>query len=89
MENVGDTPVSFSWKVQQPFFIEPATGHLDPGESLMCKVGAVGVLWSKLQRSAGSNAACAKMLQGQLYTVGPSLCRQEACMTWLVLQHMA
>lgn len=36
--NVGDAGLLFSWKLQQPFAVVPATGQLGPGQTLVCEV---------------------------------------------------
>lgn len=38
IRNIGDAMLQFSWKIQEPFAIEPAGGQLAPGQTLHCEV---------------------------------------------------
>jgi hypothetical protein len=40
ISNTGDTPLSFNWKVEAPFRVEPPTGQLQAGAQLACKVSS-------------------------------------------------
>jgi hypothetical protein len=38
MKNVGDAPLHYSWKVEDPFAVLPADGQLHPGQTVLCQV---------------------------------------------------
>lgn len=40
IKNVGDAGLQFSWKLQEPFAVVPASGQLAPGQTLVCEVCA-------------------------------------------------
>jgi hypothetical protein len=43
IKNVGDAGLHFTWKLQEPFGIVPASGQLAPGQTLVCEVSSVGL----------------------------------------------
>jgi hypothetical protein len=40
IKNVGDAGLHFSWKLQEPFAVVPASGQLVPGQTLLCEVSS-------------------------------------------------
>lgn len=40
IKNIGDAPLRYSWRVEDPFAVVPADGQLYPGQTVMSQVGA-------------------------------------------------
>lgn len=45
IRNVGDAVLRFTWKLEEPFAIVPATGQLAPGQTLTCEVSVGSSCW--------------------------------------------
>lgn len=71
ISNTGDTQLSFTWKVEAPFRVEPPAGQLQAGAQLACKVSSHSHSWQ-----------CQQLLQA---TSPSRLAMQWTCMQPLQL----
>lgn len=95
IKNVGDAGLHFTWALQEPFGIVPASGQLAPGQTLVCEVRSVGLSGMrslsrlhrrKVNRSAHhfacyvTAALCCAPAAGALSAAGGSCLQGSSCM---------
>lgn len=95
IKNVGDAGLQFTWTLQEPFGIVPASGQLAPGQTLVCEVRSVGLSevgsLSRLHRHKVNRSAhhfvcyvtaplCCALAAGALSAAGGSCLQGGSCM---------